>query len=163
MTHESPMTFEGGCTCGDIRYRMTSKPMIVHCCHCTWCQRESGAAFALNAMIESDRVDLLQGTPEMVNTPSNSGNGQEYARCPKCHIALWSHYSTAGRAISFIRVGSLDNADQFPPDIHIFTNTKQPWVNLDGAVPVVENFYDRNEYWPQKSLDRLDLLIKSHT
>ena len=106
MSSPSPRPFEGGCTCRAVRFRMTSEPLFVHCCHCTWCQRESGASFALNALIESNRLELLTGTPELVVTPSASGKGQRIARCPSCHIALWSHYAGAGSAISFVRVGN---------------------------------------------------------
>src|SRR5438445_11649667 len=111
MVDDKAFSLEGHCTCGVVRYRMTSKPMFVNCCHCRWCQRESGASFALNAMIEADRLTLLAGQPEMVHTPSNSGKGQDIARCPSCRIALWSHYAGAGRAVSFVRVGTLDNPD----------------------------------------------------
>src|SRR4051812_34421227 len=117
---------DGRCTCGTVRFRITGKPLFVHCCHCRWCQRETGSAFAVNAMIEADRVVLLAGTPEMVWTPSNSGKGQNIARCPRCRIALWSNYAGAGDAIRFVRVGTLENP--CPPDIHIFTASKQPWV-----------------------------------
>ena len=100
---EKGNTYEGGCACGAIRYRMESKPLFVHCCHCHWCQRETGASYALNAMIEADRVTLLQGSPEMVQTPSNSGKGQTIWRCPDCRIALWSNYSGPGtRCISCV-------------------------------------------------------------
>ena len=54
-------TFEGGCACKAVRYRMSSRPMYVHCCHCRDCQRQTGSAFVINALIEADRVDLLQG------------------------------------------------------------------------------------------------------
>ncbi|MGI9284894.1 MAG: GFA family protein [Pseudomonadales bacterium] len=97
-------TFEGGCTCGAIRYRMESQPLFVHCCHCYWCQRETGTAFALNAMIEADRVTLLQGKPEITLTPSNSGKGQKFWRCPQCRIAVWSNYSGAGEKVHFLRI-----------------------------------------------------------
>jgi len=145
---------EGGCTCRAVRYRMTGKPMFVHCCHCRWCQRETGTAFALNAMIEADRVELLSGAPEVVNTPSNSGKGQKIARCPTCKIALWSHYAGAGDKISFVRVGTLDRPDRLPPDIHIFTASKQPWVVLPPDTPAVPEYYDRKKYWPAESLER---------
>src|SRR5688572_5035112 len=128
---------EGRCTCGTVRYKMTSAPLFVHCCHCRWCQRETGTAFALNAMIEADRVVLLHGTPEVVNTPSNSGKGQKISRCPVCRIALWSNYGGAGDAIRFVRVGTLENPDRLPPDIHIFTSSKQPWLVLPAEVPAV--------------------------
>lgn len=149
---------EGGCACGFVRYRLKSKPLFVHCCHCRWCQRESGAAFALNAMIETDRVEQLAGEPALVHTPSQSGLGQDIARCPNCHIAVWSHYSGAGPAIRFVRVGTLDNPDFLPPDIHIYTASKQPWVQLPpGAVTVLE-YYDRKEYWPEESLRRREAI-----
>ena len=139
---------EGGCTCRAVRYRMTAKPLFVHCCHCRWCQRETGASFALNAMIESDRVVLLKGEPEVVDTPSNSGKGQKIARCPRCRIAVWSNYAGAGDAVRFIRVGTLDKPDRLPPDIHIFTSSKQPWVVLPRGTPAVKEYYDRTKYWP---------------
>ena len=155
--------FEGGCTCRSVRYCMTTKPLFVHCCHCTWCQRETGAAFALNAMIEADRVELLQGEVEVINTPSNSGKGQKIARCPKCRIALWSNYSGAGDAVRFVRVGTLDEPGRFPPDIHIFTSTKQPWVVLPAGTPAVPEYYKASEHWPKESLDRRAALMAART
>ena len=150
------MTFplEGGCDCKAVRYRMETKPLFVNCCHCRWCQRETGASFALNALIETDRLTVLTAKPEMVDTPSNSGQGQRIARCPKCRIALWSHYAGAGPVVSFVRVGTLDNPDALPPDIHIFTASKQPWVMLPPGTPAVPEYYEREEYWPRESLER---------
>ena len=145
---------EGGCTCRQVRYRLTSGPLFVHCCHCRWCQRETGAAFALNAMIEADRVELLSGEPEAVMTPSASGKGQKIWRCPRCRVALWSNYSGAGDGVRFVRVGTLDNPDEMPPDIHIFTMSKQPWVVLPEGTPAVAEFYDIKQMWPKQSLER---------
>ena len=152
-------THEGGCTCRHVRYRVTSKPLFVHCCHCRWCQRESGASFALNAMIEIDRVDVLGEPPELVHTPSASGKGQQIARCPHCRIAVWSHYSGAGPAVAFVRVGTLDQPDHCPPDIHIFTASKQPWVVLPPGTPAVPEYYKAAEMWPQASLERRAALL----
>jgi len=151
-------TFDGGCTCRAVSYRMT-QPLFIHCCHCRWCQRETGTAFALNAMIEADRVTLLAGTPETVPTPSNSGRGQKIVRCPSCRIAIWSHYSGAGDRVSFVRVGTLDDPDRFPPDIHIFTASKQPWVILPPGTPAVAEYYDRDVEWPADSLARRRALL----
>ena len=159
MAEEPAFSAEGGCTCRAVRYRMTSKPLFVHCCHCRWCQRESGAAFALNAMIEADRVVLLQGEPERVDTPSNSGKGQTYYRCPTCRIALWSNYAGAGDAVRFVRVGTLDEPDRLPPDIHIYTDSKQPWVVLPSDSLAFPAFYKRSDVWPEDSLARLKALF----
>jgi len=159
MTSDQFRPADGGCDCRAVRYRMMTSPLFVHCCHCRWCQRETGASFALNAMIEADRVHLLQGDVELVNTPSNSGKGQKIARCPVCRIALWSNYAGAGDAVRFVRVGTLDEPDRFPPDIHIFTSTKQPWVIIPPHMPAVEEYYDRAKHWPQASLERRASLL----
>ena len=147
-------SLDGGCTCGAVRYRMTTRPMFVHCCHCRWCQRETGSAFVLNALIEAERVVLLAGAPDVVDTPSASGKGQTIARCPSCRIALWSTYAGAGDKIRFVRVGTLDTPDSLPPDIHIYTMSKQPWVLLPPDTPAVAEYYDRKLYWPAESLAR---------
>jgi hypothetical protein len=133
---------------------MTTRPLFVHCCHCRWCQRETGASFALNALIEAERVQLLQGEVEVINTPSNSGKGQKISRCPRCRIAVWSNYAGAGDAVRFIRVGTLDEPDRLPPDIHIYTGSKQPWVVLPADVPAVAGYYRASERWPKESLER---------
>jgi hypothetical protein len=164
MNHRNPFPAEGGCDCRAVRYRMETAPLFVHCCHCRWCQRETGSAFALNGMIESDRVTNLGVDPELVDTPSTSGQGQVIARCPACRIAVWSHYGAAGPVISFVRVGTLDDPDRLPPDIHIFTSSKQPWVVLPEGPPAVPEYYDRRAHWPPESLARreaLDARIKA--
>jgi hypothetical protein len=155
--------YDGGCTCRQVRYRMTSKPLFVHCCHCRWCQRETGASFALNALIEADRVQVLQGEVDVVNTPSNSGKGQKISRCPKCHIAVWSNYAGAGDAVRFVRVGTLDEPDRLPPDIHIFTASKQPWVVLPPGMPAVAEYYKASGQWPKESLERRAVLLAARS
>jgi hypothetical protein len=152
-------TFEGHCTCNAVRYHMTRRPMFVNCCHCRWCQRETGTAFALNALIESDRVELLQGEVEVVHTPSNSGVGQAIARCPKCRIALWSNYGGIGDVVRFVRVGTLDEPDRFPPGIHVFTSSKQPWFSLPEGALAVPEYYKASEVWPKESLQRRATLV----
>lgn len=149
---------DGGCTCGRVRYRMSRGPLFVHCCHCRWCQRETGSAFAHNALIEAEHVILLRGEVEMISTPSASGKGQRIARCPKCRIAVWSHYSGLGDVLNFVRVGTLDEADSMPPDIHIYTGSKQPWVILPPGVPAVVEYYKASEYWSKESLERRETL-----
>ena len=157
QTLEFPI--DGGCTCRTVRYRLVTAPLFVHCCHCRWCQRETGASFALNAMIEADRVELLQGLPEATDTPSNSGKGQKIYRCSTCRVALWSNYAGAGDAVRFVRVGTLDDPDALPPDIHIFTSSKQPWVVLPEGIPAVPEYYDRKLYWPAESQERRIALL----
>ena len=145
---------EGGCTCRQVRYRLSGQPLIVHACHCRWCQRETGTAFALNALYEADRVTHLAGEPEIVDTPSQSGKGQRIARCPSCRVSVWSNYPQAGAAVRFVRVGTLDEPHRLPPDIHIFTSSKQPWLTLPPGAKSVSEFYDLENTWSADSLER---------
>ena len=158
MASSTFQPLEGGCDCRTVRYRLESRPLFVHCCHCRWCQRESGASFALNAMIEADRVTLLGAEPDMVDTPSNSGKGQRIARCPRCRIAVWSNYAGAGTLVRFVRVGTLDEPDHLPPDIHIFTASKQPWVVIPQGHTAVPEYYDAKQHWPADALERRRIL-----
>lgn len=148
---------EGGCDCGQVRYRLASEPIVVHCCHCSWCQRESGASFALNAVIERDRIELLGAVPERIENPSASGRGQPILRCPVCKVAVWSHYSSAGDKAAFIRVGTLDDPNRCPPDVHIYTASKQAWVTLPEGATVYPEFYppaDLPAVWGEAGLER---------
>ncbi|GAA4857013.1 GFA family protein [Luteimonas vadosa] len=145
---------DGGCTCRAVRYRLRSAPLVVHCCHCRWCQRETGSAFAINAMIETGRVERLQGEVETVPVPSESGKGQRIARCPDCRIALWSHYPGGGPEIAFVRVGTLDDPDALPPDIHIHVGSRQPWVALPEGARAFDAFYDPRQEWTAEALQR---------
>ncbi|AKM09234.1 GFA family protein [Croceicoccus naphthovorans] len=140
------MGYQGGCECGAVRYRLEDRPFAVHCCHCRSCQRESGAAFALNGLIEAEKVTILQGEPERVQTPSDSGKGQSVARCPTCKVAVWSHYGGMGEKGSFVRIGTLDDPNSCPPDLHIFTRSKQDWVNLSDGAPAYDVYYSKSEY-----------------
>jgi hypothetical protein len=144
---------EGGCACGAVRYRLTSTPMFVHCCHCRDCQRQTGSAFVINALIETDHITLLSGDPEPVAMPTDSGRPHDIYRCSTCRIALWSDY--CGRpALRFVRVGTLDDPAALPPDVHIFTRSKMPWVILPEDVPAFEVYYDMQTLWPAASLER---------
>jgi hypothetical protein len=158
MIHVARAFASGACTCGAVAFTLTERPLFVHCCHCRWCQRETGSAFALNAMIEASLVELATGQPVCVDTPSLSGKGQKIWRCPTCAIAVWSNYAGAGDTIRFVRVGTLADPDTCPPDIHIFTASKQPWVVLPAGTPAVAEYYDRKVHWPAASLERLKRL-----
>jgi len=155
---------EGGCACGHVRYRMRSQPLIVHCCHCSWCQRQNGSAFAVNALIEADRVDILRGDVVDVLVPSPSGKGQKISRCPDCQVAVWSYYlvlhgGSIGHAVRFIRVGTLDDPGKLPPDVHIYTSAKQPWLTLPPGALAVAEYYVTEEVWSKESLERRAALL----
>ena len=148
---------EGGCSCGQVRYRLTSEPLFTHCCHCLNCQRQTGSAFVINLLIETDRVELLAGVPQPVGVPRDDGSEQTVFRCPACQVALFSRY---GRPeFRYVRAGTLDDPSSVAPDVHIFTRSKLPWVALPESVPAFEVFYDRHALWPAASLERLDAAL----
>jgi hypothetical protein len=144
---------EGGCACGEVRYRLTSPPLFVHCCHCRDCQRQTGSGFVLNAIIEADRVERLSGTPEPVTVPTDSGRPHDIYRCPSCRTAVWSDYGRR-RAMIFVRVGTLDDPAALKPDVHIYTRSKLPWIALPPDTPAFEAYYDMKTLWPPASLKR---------
>jgi hypothetical protein len=147
---------EGGCACGAVRYRLTSDPLFVHCCHCLNCQRQTGSAFVINALIEADRVELLAGEPQPVDVPRDDGSMQTIWRCPSCQVAVYSKYTSP--RVRFVRGGTLDDPSAIEPDVHIFTKSKVAWVELPDGVPAFDVFYDMQALWPAASLERVEAL-----
>jgi hypothetical protein len=150
---------EGGCSCGAVRYRLTSDPLFVHCCHCLNCQRQTGSAFAINVLVEADNVQLLAGEPEPVPVPRSGSKKQRIFRCPTCQVAVFSTYTRA--TIRFVRAGTLDDPSSIEPDVHIYTRSKMPWVELPESTPAFRTYYDTEKLWPAASLERLAALRRS--
>ena len=147
------MPREGGCSCGAVRYRLTSEPLFTHCCHCLNCQRQTGSAFVINLLIEADRVELLAGDPQPVDAPRDDGSVQRIYRCPTCQVAVFSEY---GRPeVRFVRGGTLDDPSAITPDVHIYTRSKLPWITLPDTAPAFEEYYDMRALWPAASLERI--------
>ncbi len=149
------VTREGGCNCRAVRYRMLSAPMFVHCCHCLDCQRHTGSAFAINAMIETDQIELLAGRPEPISMPTESGRPHDIHRCPTCKVAVWSDYGRRAN-LRFLRVATLDEPHAIVPDVHIFTRSKVPWVGLPADARAYAVYYDMKQEWPADSLARFE-------
>lgn len=146
-------TFAGGCFCGAVRYRMAGRPMFVNCCHCLDCQRQTGGAFAINGLIETDRLTLEGEAPVVVTMPTDSGRPHDVYRCAKCQTALWSDYGRR-KVLCFLRIATLDEPHAIRPDAHIFTRSKVPWLTLPADQPAFDIFYDMETQWPAESLAR---------
>lgn len=148
---------EGGCGCGAVRYRLTSDPLFVHCCHCLNCQRQTGSAFVINLLIEANRVELLSGDPQPVDVPRDDGSQQRIFRCPTCQVAVFSEYTRP--EVRFVRAGTLDQPAGVEPDVHIYTRSKLSWVTLPDSVPAFEVYYDTKTLWSAASLERLQAIM----
>jgi hypothetical protein len=146
---------EGGCSCGSVRYRLTSDPLFVHCCHCLNCQRQTGSAFVINLLIETDRVEM-EGAAAAIDVPRDDGSSQRVWRCPDCQVAVFSQYTSP--KVRFVRGGTLDDPSAIEPDVHIFTRSKVPWVVLPESTPAFDVYYDTEKLWPPASLERLAAL-----
>ncbi|MCL2427738.1 MAG: GFA family protein [Alphaproteobacteria bacterium] len=144
---------EGRCGCGSARYRLESPPMFVNCCHCLDCQRQTGSAFVINAVIEADRVKLISGETRAHRVPTASGRPHDIHRCATCGTALWSEYG-GNTALRFVRVGSLDAPASLSPGAHIFTRSKLPWVALPEDVPAFAVYYELSKLWPAEAQAR---------
>lgn len=150
---------EGQCGCGAVTYHLTDRPMFVHCCHCSECQKQTGSAFVLNGLIESDRIKLNGPTTEHV-LPSPSGAGQRITRCADCGVALFSAYLIRGGNLRYLRIGTLKDPSQCPPDVQIYVSNKLPWVSLSPDIPAFEEYYRLKEQWPAEAQARLRTAIE---
>ncbi len=150
----------GSCFCGAVRYTLTAPPMFVHCCHCRDCQKQSGGAFAINGIVESEHVVIVAGSaaPVAVTVPTDSGSPHDIYRCPACQSAVWSDYGRR-RVMLFVRLSTLDEAHAFVPDVHIFTRSKVPWVVLPAGSRTFEVYYDMKREWPAESLARREAIL----
>jgi hypothetical protein len=113
----------------------------------------------VNALIEEDRVEILEGDVVGVMVPTPSGENQEIFRCPKCQVAVWSYYLVFHEKVRFIRVGTLDDPSRLPPDVHIYTASKQPWFELPEGALAVKEYYVTSEVWRDESLERRNALL----
>jgi len=135
-TLSTPLT--GGCKCGKVRFRLESAPIITHCCHCRGCQKQSGSAFRINVMIETDRLAILEGEPR----PFQGDDGQNEMQCPSCEFCIWAYHRHFGDAIAFIGVGVLDEGERLPPEAHFFIRSKHPWIVLPPDIPAFQELGD---------------------
>ncbi|HTT30841.1 MAG TPA: GFA family protein [Solirubrobacteraceae bacterium] len=147
---------EGGCACGSVRYRLSSEPLFVHCCHCLNCQRQTGSAFVINLLIEAERVEILAAAPQPIDVPRDDGRVHRIFRCPRCQVAVFSDYGRPG--VWFVRAGTLDDPRGVRPDVHIYTRSKVDWLNLPEETPAFDVYYDPSQRWPQESLRRFEAI-----
>jgi hypothetical protein len=153
-------TLEGGCGCGAVRYRLEDQPYIVHNCHCRLCQRQTGTGSAVNAFIETDRLELLSGELRENDFKTGSGGTQTVVRCAECGTPLWSHYPRLGRKVAAVRVGTLDEPSATPPDVAIFVADKPAWAPVPDGIPTFDQFYNPAEFWSSEVMARVKAVLE---
>ena len=146
---------EGGCACGEVRYRFTGEPIMVHNCHCRLCQRQTGSTSVVNVFTESENVELLSGELTRHAVPGGSGNLHTIFRCKTCGTAMWSQYPRLGSLMTGFRAGTLDDAGSVTPDVAIFTDFRMPWMTLPEGIPAFGEYYDFREVLSPESQQRL--------
>ena len=152
-------TLEGGCGCGAVRYRLKDEPMYVNNCHCRLCQIQTGTGSAVNAFIETDRLDHLSGNLSEHEFVTGSGGVQIVVRCATCGTPVWSHYPRLGRKTAGIRVGTLDDPSAVRPDAAIFVVSKPGWAPLPEGIPQFEEYYNPAELLPAERFARMKALL----
>jgi hypothetical protein len=100
---------------------------------------------------------VLTSEPQPVDAPRDDGGAQRIFRCPSCQVAVFSEYGWP--ELRFVRGGTLDNPAAATPDVHIFTRSKLPWVELPNDTPAFDVYYDSRTLWPAASLERLDAIL----
>lgn len=136
--------------------------MIVHACHCTRCQQRTGCPVAVNLWIERSRIRMLGDEPvQQGESADENGNNSSGWGCATCGSSVWTIYHAAPPGAVFLRAGLLDDPSAFPPDVHIFTRSKQPWVSIPDDVPSFETYYDFRNTWSEESMQRYRALKES--
>jgi hypothetical protein len=127
------LPFKGGCICGAIRYEGDAEPLMSALCHCRQCQRSSGGAYNPLIVVPKDTIRLT-GAPRYREYVADSGNTASDGFCADCGAHILGKTSGMPDMMG-IRVASLDDPGSFKPQMHIYTESAQPWDNLDPALP----------------------------
>ena len=131
------MSLTGGCLCGQARYTITAEPVFVGVCHCTNCQKQSGAAYSVNVGVRQDALEL-QGTLKTYVDHGDSGRQVLRRFCPDCGSPVITD-AEAIPGMHIIKAGTLDDSSGLRPQRQIFCASKHPWVPILDGVPA----YDR--------------------
>jgi hypothetical protein len=135
MTKSPDFPYEGGCACGEVRYRLLEDPLELHVCHCTRCQTVSGSAFVMCMPVHIRSLELLKGDPELVSFKSLDGLAKRHRRCPDCNSCVWGEI---GGLVLALQAGTLDDTSWLDPIAHIWTSSAQPWVEIPTDVLLYE-------------------------
>jgi len=144
--------YEGGCHCGNVRYRITVEPLSIYACHCTHCQTQAGGPFNMSMIVPADGIEITKGTPKETLRVADSGNNIFGYFCPDCGVRLF-HKPEANDKIRIVRPGTLDDTSWVFPVAVVWNSSKQPWVEIPGNLPTYEkgfdDFQDLLRFWAE--------------
>lgn len=129
--------YTGGCQCGNIRYEIVGKPNALVVCHCTDCQRQSGSAFGMTLPVNESDFRLTQGEVKTYASTSAAGRGKLGAFCPDCGTRIY-HKPEWRKGTVSVKPGTLDDTSGLKPGMHLWTSSKQGWVNIPEDVKTFE-------------------------
>lgn len=123
--------------CGAVQYRVSGEPLTFYACHCTDCQRRSGAAFGLSLLYPRTAVELLQGATALHTAAVENGRIKRAVACPSCGIQVWG-ISGRNPDVLVVRPGTLDDRTGLAPVAHMWTRSRQPWVQIPPGMAQFE-------------------------
>lgn len=130
------MSLQGSCLCGAIRYTISAPVENLRACHCTNCQKASGAGGSVNAVVPSAAFKITQGTPKRYSGIADSGRTLHRYFCGDCGSPIYSQRANAPETV-VVRAGTLDNAPDMRIGTHIWTKSARPWSHIDPDATVV--------------------------
>lgn len=164
MTTKPFPAITGGCHCAAVRYRILTAPLFCYACHCIDCQKDTGSAFALHAVIEAFNIKVISETrPKLltlIQDPSKPQAKSRHSLCPKCGTVLWGNDPQWDHAVSNVRIGTLDFPGIMEPDMHMFVGSKLGWIDLPKDAKTSRRGFDYKTTWPKSSLKRLEICLE---
>jgi len=128
----------GQCTCGNIKFEFDTDPTFVAVCHCLDCKRASGGEAATFFGVPDHDFTLISGRPKAFHYVAQSGKGLDRNYCPDCGSRVFSTKLESFPGLTFVQLGSLDNADGIEPMLEMFTKRRLKWV-VPLPLPQFEN------------------------
>ena len=146
---------KGNCICGEVKYKITEKPLFTQACHCKDCKVLTGSSYVVNTSILDNSFFLVEGKMSSINLTAGSGKPCKVFFCNSCGVFVYADYDTAVGRLT-VRTKTLEDANKFPPEAHIFTKDKDPWIEITDKEICFDIMYDRDKTWPKESLKRLE-------
>ena len=130
----------GGCLCGSVRYESEAEAVLTAVCHCRDCQKQTSSAFSVLVALPKGSLRTEGQALASVETVGDDTGLPIIRRfCPKCGSAIMSEIA-ATPELEWLKAGTLDDPSWLRPQLHMWSDSAQPWVSIDDTIPA----YERN-------------------